>query len=165
MCSLDRIEISLTARSFDISGPAYQVLPEYLQETKYQTQTTKCGWQKGENTDLDFFPWAKQYPDKLSWFQTLMSVPRDGDWFDVVPFTDDIASVEPDRALFVDVGGSIGHQSRRLKAKYPNLPGRIIVQDLEEIVKAVQSMPAIEGVEFMTHNFFNPQPIIGMFMD
>lgn len=90
-----------------------------------------------------------------------MSVPREGDWFDVAPFTNEVASIGPDRVLFVDVGGSIGHQSARLRAKYPNLPGRVIVQDLEETIKAA---PPVEGVEFMTHNFFNPQPVIGVFM-
>ena len=90
-----------------------------------------------------------------------MSVPREGDWLDVVPFTEAAASVEPDRALFVDVGGSIGHQCARLKAKYPNLPGRIILQDLEE---TISNAPPIKGVEFMVHNFFNLQPVKGMFM-
>lgn len=113
------------------------------------------------NTDLDFFPWVKQHPEKLKWFQQLMSVPREGEWLDVVPFTEALASVEPDRVLFVDIGGSIGHQCARLKAKYPNLPGRIIVQDLEETIKAA---PPIDGVEFMVHDFFNPQPVKGMFM-
>ncbi|KAI4133410.1 MAG: hypothetical protein LQ347_002190 [Umbilicaria vellea] len=143
---------------FNISGPAYQVLPDFLGENKYQTRTAGNAWQKANNTDLEFFPWAKQYPEKLTWFQSLMSVPRDGDWLDMVDFTEAAASVVPDRALFVDVGGSIGHQCMRLKARYPCVPGRIIVQDLEESVKAAQP---IEGVEFMVHNFFNPQPIKG----
>lgn len=88
-----------------------------------------------------------------------MSVPRDGDWLDVVNFTEAAASVAPNRALFVDVGGNVGHQCMRLKARYLNVPGRIIVQDLEESVKAAQP---IEGVEFMVHNFFNPQPVKGI---
>lgn len=154
------LEILLTGQRFNISGPAYQVLPDFLGENKYQTRTAGNAWQKANNTDLEFFPWAKQYPEKLTWFQSLMSVPRDGDWLDMVDFTEAAASVVPDRALFVDVGGSIGHQCMRLKARYPCVPGRIIVQDLEESVKAAQP---IEGVEFMVHNFFNPQPIKGIF--
>jgi demethylsterigmatocystin 6-O-methyltransferase len=148
--------------SFSIGGPVYQAFPDYLQEIKYQTQSPdgKLTWHKGMNTDLGFFPWAKQHPDKLKWFQQLMSVPRDGDWLDVAPFTAELlASVESDTPLFVDVGGSIGHQSARLRARFPNLPGRVIVQDLEETVKAA---PAVTGVEFMAHNFFNPQPVKGM---
>lgn len=110
------------------------------------------------STELDFFPWAKQHPEKLKWFQNLMSVPRDGEWLDVVPFTEIAASVGPERALFVDVGGSVGHQSARLRAKHPDIPGRIVVQDLEETIKAA---PPTKGVEFMVHDFFKPQPIQG----
>jgi hypothetical protein len=89
-----------------------------------------------------------------------MSVPREGDWFDVAPFTQEVSPFNPERAHFVDVGGSIGHQCARLKAKYPNLPGRIILQDLPETIKAARP---IEGVEFMAHDFFKPQPVKGMF--
>jgi len=145
--------------SFDISGPAYQALPDHLKETNYQSNTGgKYAWHKGFNTELDFFPWASQYPNKLRWFQQLMSVPREGDWFDVAPFGKDGATIEPERAHFVDVGGSIGHQCARLTAKYPNFPGRIILQDLPETIKAARP---IEGVEFMAYDFFTPQPVKG----
>lgn len=77
---------------------------------------------------MDFFPYYKQYPEQLSYFQKLMSVPRDGDWLDVVSFAEETANVSSDRALFVDIGGSIGHQSKRLRFKYPTLSGRVIVQ-------------------------------------
>lgn len=85
-----------------------------------------------------------------------MSVPRDGDWLDVVQFDDHAKTVGSSRALFVDIGGNIGHQSARLRARYPDAPGRIIVQDLEETIQAARP---VEGVEFMVHDFFGPQPI------
>ncbi|KAH0175025.1 hypothetical protein KCU67_g468, partial [Aureobasidium melanogenum] len=132
---------------FNIGGPAYQALPEFLRENNYQTKTHgKCAWHKGFDTELDFFPWAKQNPDCLGWFQQLMSVPREA------------AGVSLDRLLFVDVGGSIGHQSARLRARYPEIQNRIIVQDLEETIKAA---PPVPGVEFMVHFFFKLQPVQG----
>lgn len=102
-----------------------------------------------------------QRPEKLIWFQQLMSVPREGDWFDVAPFAQDVAPMEQERAHFVDVGGSIGHQCARLKAKYPDLPGRIILQDLPATIKAAKP---IEGVEFMPYDFFTPQPVQGILL-
>ena len=125
---------------------------------KYQSHAVgKYAWQRAMHTDLDFFHWVKQYPENLKLFQQMMTV---GEWLDVVPFAKAAASVEPDSVLFVDVGGSIGHQCARLKTKYRNLPGRIIVQELEENIKAA---PQLEGVEFMIHDFFTPQPVSGMF--
>jgi demethylsterigmatocystin 6-O-methyltransferase len=91
-----------------------------------------------------------------------MSVPREGSWLDVVPFPDVATSMDSsDRAAFVDIGGNIGHQCARLKAKYPNLSGRVVLQDREETIK---NAPSIEGVEFMVHDFFTPQPVKGMYI-
>ncbi|KAL9599999.1 MAG: hypothetical protein Q9219_003468 [cf. Caloplaca sp. 3 TL-2023] len=140
----------------NIGGPVYQALPDFLPEQNFKTDTQgKFAWHKAMSTDLDFFPWAKQHPEKLGWFQKLMSVPRDGEWFDVIPFTNDSPV---DRAQFVDIGGNIGHQCRRLKAKYPDLKGRIICQDLEETIKSAP--PMVPGVEMMAHDFFLPQPVL-----
>ncbi|KAL8770158.1 MAG: hypothetical protein Q9209_004000 [Squamulea sp. 1 TL-2023] len=150
----DSIEGSLQY-IFNIGNPVYQAIPAFLQEKNFQANTNgEFAWHKASSTDLDFFPWAKQHPLQLSYFQKLMSVPRDGEWFDVVPFLDDCA---PDRAYFVDIGGNIGHQSRRLKAKYPSLPGRIICQDLPETIESAP--PMVAGVEMMPYDFFTPQPV------
>ena len=130
-----------------------------MQQTRFQTPPgTECAWQQSVKTDMDFFPYYKQRPEQLSYFQKLMSVPRDGEWFDVVPFAEEAANVSSDHALFVDIGGSIGHQSKRLRLKYPTLSGRVIVQDLPESVNV--ATPA-QGVEFMAYDFFTPQPVHG----
>jgi hypothetical protein len=136
-------------------------MPDCLQETKYHRETQgKSAWQKSMKTDLNFFGWMKQNPEGHKWFQQLIGVPRESEWFHAIPFAEEIRSARLDRIFFVDVGGSVGHQSAQLKDMYTSLQGRIIVQDLEEIIKAA---PPIEGIEFMTHDFFNPQPIKGMF--
>ncbi|KAL8667336.1 MAG: hypothetical protein Q9168_007294 [Polycauliona sp. 1 TL-2023] len=143
---------------FNIGNPVYQSLPTFLSTQNFQTDTRgKFAWHDSHNTDLDFFPWAKQHPQQLSYFQKLMSVPRDGEWFDVVPFSTDPATCQPDQAYFVDIGGNIGHQCRRLKAKYPSLPGRIICQDLPETISSAP--PVGEGVEMMPYDFFTEQPV------
>ncbi|KAI4267628.1 MAG: hypothetical protein L6R38_008170 [Xanthoria sp. 2 TBL-2021] len=143
---------------FNIGNPVYQAIPSFLQEQNFQTDTHgKFAWHKSTNTDLDFFPWAKQHPQQLSYFQKLMSVPRDGEWFDVVPFSTNPKYCKPDQAYFVDIGGNIGHQCRRLKAKCPTLPGRIICQDLPETIHSAP--PMVQGVEMMPYDFFTPQPV------
>lgn len=144
---------------FTIAIPAYLALPEFMRQTSFRTPPgTQCAWQQSVKTDMDWYPHYKQHPEQLSYFQKLMSVPRDGEWFDVVPFAEEAANVSPDHALFVDIGGNIGHQSKRLRSKYPTLPGRVIVQDLPESVNV--ATPA-QGVEFMPYDFFTPQPVHG----
>lgn len=130
-----------------------------MSQTNFSTPPgTKCAWQQSVKTDMDWFPYYKQHPEQLGYFQKLMSVPRDGEWFDVVPFAEEAANVSPERALFVDIGGNIGHQSKRLRSKYPTLPGRVIVQDLPETVNVAEPAP---GVEFSAYDFFTAQPVLG----
>ncbi|KAK3297914.1 O-methyltransferase-domain-containing protein [Chaetomium fimeti] len=113
-------------------------------------------------TDLDLYPWLKTQPRLLSAFQNLMTVDRGGDWIGCVDFSSSASGDDGDgdgeRTVFVDVGGNVGHQTRRLVAAHPALAGRVVVQDLPETVAAA---PAVEGVEFVAHDFFKPQPVRG----
>lgn len=79
-------------------------------------------------------------------------------WLDVFPFEDYSQNIVPKTPLFVDVGGGVGHQCISLRAKFPHLPGRIILQDQAMVV---QQAPATEGVETMAHDFWTEQPIKG----
>ncbi|KAF2420224.1 S-adenosyl-L-methionine-dependent methyltransferase [Tothia fuscella] len=148
--------------TFNISGPAYQAFPKFCQDHNYQNRTGgKFPWHAGAQTDLDFFPWAKQNPEGLQWFQQLMSVPREGDWLDVVPMadvTEQVLAADPERTVFVDVGGSVGHQCARLTTKLPQLKGHVVLQDLKE---TIDNVPAIDGVQAMAHDFFTPEPVKG----
>jgi hypothetical protein len=63
-----------------------------------------------------------------------------------------------DRVVFVDVGGNVGHQARRLVECHPHLAGRVVVEDLPE---TVATAPAVKGVKFLGHDFFTPQPVKG----
>ncbi|KAA8570871.1 hypothetical protein EYC84_000260 [Monilinia fructicola] len=141
--------------TFHIGGPTYQALPEFLEKQQYQNHTGgKLAWNMGANTDLDFFSWAQQNPQPLQWFQQLMSIPREGDWLDVVPT---ISEGKSDVVL-VDVGGGMGQQCARLAARFPELENRIVLQDRPETIKIA---PSIKGVKAMAHDFFTPQVVIG----
>ena len=78
-------------------------------------------------------------------------------WLSAYPI-EESAGLDPQRTLFVDVGGGAGWQCQELKQKHPDLSGRVILQDLQQMV--VHFKPT-EGVEAMEHDFFTPQPIKG----
>lgn len=65
--------------------------------------------------------------------------------------------------LFVDIGGSKGHQSIALRHRYPHLSGQVILQDLIYIIAQVQSdlLPGFERIETNEHDMFKPQSIKG----
>ena len=75
------------------------------------------------------------------------------------PVAERLSGIPKDEVLLVDVGGGLGHDLRAFKAKYPQVPGRLILQDLKEaIMQMPQSHPELET---QVHDFFNPQPVKG----
>ena len=73
-------------------------------------------------------------------------------------FTTGIRS-DPRAVLIVDVGGSHGHDLFKFKEQYPDLPGRLILQDLPETINSLSG--ELSGIEPMAYNFYVPQPIKG----
>ncbi|KAJ9637442.1 hypothetical protein H2204_004866 [Knufia peltigerae] len=66
---------------------------------------------------------------------------------------------EDDAVTIVDVGGGMGHVLELILQRNPGLPGRFVVQDVEEIVSLAD--PNEKAFEVMAHDFFTPQPIKG----
>ena len=60
--------------------------------------------------------------------------------------------------LLVDIGGGVGHQCKDLKARYPSLPGEVVVQDLQ-CAKDLEL--AGNGIRGMAYDFFEAQPVRG----
>ena len=144
--------------------PCWQVLPQFLAETKYQnpTESTHTPFQKAHGTDLVPFLWLQDKPIYLNNFGTWISASREGQniFLDVFPFEKEITSnSKPETPLFVDIGGGIGHQCVALKKKLPNTPGRVILQDLPPVIAHAMSA---EGIEPMVHDFTTEQPIKGI---
>jgi demethylsterigmatocystin 6-O-methyltransferase len=147
-------------------NPAIAELPDLLMDLKYADpeDNTNTGIQRAFKTDLPAFLWLQGDAEKVSYFQTYMATVRFGDkptFLDKYPVEEKITNLSPDRPLFVDVGGGFGSQAVAFKQKYPNLPGRIIFQDLPQTVEQVATPSGVEGVPY---DFFQPQGIKGMFI-
>ncbi|KAK4182409.1 S-adenosyl-L-methionine-dependent methyltransferase [Podospora australis] len=66
-----------------------------------------------------------------------------------------------DAVFLVDIGGSTGHDLVSLvDAHHPNLPGRLILQDLPEVVAgADKALLDEKRIEVMGYDFFTEQPV------
>lgn len=80
-------------------------------------------------------------------------------WMDVVDFKSLVKDSDAETPVFVDVGGGIGSQCALLKAKSPNLIGRVILQDLPVVIE--HHALSIDGVQKMAFDFWGEQPIKG----
>ena len=83
-------------------------------------------------------------------------------WSDLYPVEDRLgkgADTDANAVMMVDVGGGLGHQAAGLRKKFPQLPGRFVVQDLNALPP---DSDRVAGVEYEVHDFMKEQPIKGM---
>ena len=79
-------------------------------------------------------------------------------WLDVVDFSDFSKGLTPSDAAFVDVGGGNGQQCDALLKKFPDLRGRVVLQDTPNVLgKALQ----VERMEKMSYDYLTEQPVKG----
>jgi demethylsterigmatocystin 6-O-methyltransferase len=90
-----------------------------------------------------------------------MTAVHDGQktWLDAVEFKELVEGGTAETPIFVDVGGGIGSQCALLKTKLPDLPGRVILQDMPQAIDFALPTP---GVENTAVDFWGEQPIKGM---
>ena len=63
-----------------------------------------------------------------------------------------------DDVLLIDIGGGDGNELAQFKAAFPELKGRVILQELAHVVKRMSN----KSFEAMEHDWNKPQPIKGM---
>lgn len=155
------VAIKLILPSFDTIGPVLQELPDFLAETKYAdiTQNDKTALQKAFNTELPGFIWFPNQAERFGHFQQVMTVQRAGavSWLSAFPFKEELGDFQGE-TVFVDVGGGFGHQSLSVKGAFPDVKGKIVLQDLPQ---TLQFVPPMDDIEVMPHNFFEPQVVKG----
>ena len=69
---------------------------------------------------------------------------------------------EASHGVFVDIGGSLGPMSTQLARWFPNI--RCIVQDQPEVIAGAtipQDLKSSGRLQYMAHNFFEEQPVVG----
>ncbi|KAL4886398.1 O-methyltransferase-domain-containing protein [Aspergillus karnatakaensis] len=143
-------------------GPAVQAFPDFLVETDYAdiSDNSKTPFQKAFKTDLPSFAWLAQHPEQLAAMTEVMKAFQSDEWIKSLNEVDQVAleTDNSERVFFVDVGGGSGHQCLEVRDKYPNLKGRLVLQDLPEVVKDLTGIP---GVRIEGHNFFEEQTVRG----
>ncbi|KAJ5835419.1 Winged helix-turn-helix transcription repressor DNA-binding [Penicillium robsamsonii] len=143
-------------------------LPAFLKKNNYQNPTspTDTAFQMGYETDMGFFGHVQQEPITAKQFNEHMSVYAQGRarWMDhgFYPVQEklvDGVTIGDDDVLLVDVGGSFGHDLSDFRRKWPGAPGRLVLQDLPEVVVSVNNLHP--SIDVTGHDFFTEQPVKG----
>lgn len=144
-------------------------MPSFLRGTGYKNpqDELKTVFQTAWNAPgVHQFAWFSKHPENLRFFNDYMATRRQPavSWLSVYPVLEELGdwkAFDPGRPVYVNVGGGIGHQCKQFRDKFPELPGRVILQDLPHTVAEALSTP---GVENMAHDFFKPQLVKGKFL-
>ena len=144
---------------------AWQYLPEFLRERGHEEPSDgrDCAFNLAFRTNEPFFDFLTKNPKFLERFNSYMTSQRQGrqSWLEFFPLERELMtgfSGKDNAVMLVDVGGGYGQEIQEIKKKYPDLPGRMILQDLPETINQVTAAP---NTEAMPYNFFTPQLIRG----
>lgn len=151
---------------YDWGLPTLVKGPDYYESTGFccPSDYRDTPFQRAFNTDLGFYEYLAQRPDASRNFQVYMSAlqKRSLQWVDWFPvqeqIIDNFESTDGSDVLLIDIGGGDGHYIRAFHEKFPQAPGRLILQDLQE-----PDGPQGPGkhIEYQKYSFFDPQPIKG----
>ncbi|KAL1799816.1 hypothetical protein ACET3X_000158 [Alternaria dauci] len=140
--------------------PVMHALSGYLKEHKYQdiTNPKDLPFHVAMKTDLTPFEWMKQDGEQMKALGHIMVLDSANSWVSSYPAQQVVGGFEPadESALLVDIGGGFGQHSVAFKKKFPEILGRIVVQD---VPSTLAHAPKADGIEFQTHDFFTQQPI------
>ncbi|KAL4947184.1 S-adenosyl-L-methionine-dependent methyltransferase [Aspergillus filifer] len=156
--------------------PISASLNDYLASTGYQNPSNayKGPLQFTRRTTAHYFDWLASNPEAQEAFNTTMGLLRvmSDRWFELYPVVErldieqnpgDIESGkgkegDENRVLLVDVGGNKGDEILAFRRAFPDLPGRLVLQDIPAVASGIfQSLG--DNIEVMPHDMFDPQPV------
>ncbi|KAI1164113.1 S-adenosyl-L-methionine-dependent methyltransferase [Nemania serpens] len=155
---------------FQVLSRVFLAVPQFLKEVNYKSTTNPnfCAWNIAHATSEPPWKWLQSYPQLAKATGEWMAAHRDGlpTFLDAVNFEQEFVQDTTDTTpLLVDVGGGVGHQCLAFRLRYPAIPGRVILQDLDNVVALAESSPLPgfrdSGIEAQVHDFFAPQPVKG----
>lgn len=145
--------------------PLYSKAPEYFRERGFQTpvESNKGLFQYVNNTEESMWSLLIKNPEHINDFHVHMAGRRAHwpnwiDWFPVPECIIDGYEDEEGGILLVDVAGGRGHDLKKFQAKFPHAPGRLIVEDLPQVLEGISLSP---GIECQPMDLFEPQPVKG----
>ncbi|PWY84759.1 S-adenosyl-L-methionine-dependent methyltransferase [Aspergillus heteromorphus CBS 117.55] len=168
---VNRTSIGVVESLFLEFLPAVQKTPEYLASTGYQNPEDPLFAPLQYTNDMteDGFAWLCQHPDALARFNNFMEGqradrPHWADWFPVADRVLAQADPDPERALIVDIGAGRGHDLLGFQSRFPDSPGKLILEDLPLVIDEVQGARDLDaaGIVPVKYNFFTErQPVKG----
>ena len=154
---------------YDFLGLGIYTMPSFLETIQYRNPIDygNGAFQYGHRTKLGPFEYVKADPERLKVYNSAMqSLATVGDARKAAgsfPY-DQLGNegVSDTEVLIVDVGGGRGQALKAIREVFPHLKGKMVLQDVSDVVEDAKSSGLPSFIEPMATSFFEPQPIKGM---
>ena len=156
---------------YDFVGKALYMMPRFFKASGYHNPTdyNHSPFQYGHDTSLGIWEYLKEDPERSRLFnsgmQSLAGI--GGKDTSVGPYRFNLElgleDINEEDVAIVDVAGGRGHTLEAIKATFPDLKGRMVLQDVGDVIEDAKATGLSSGIEPMAASFFEPQPIVGMF--
>ncbi len=154
---------------YDFAGLAVYSLPEFLASTDWRnpTEYDRSAFQYGHHTDLGLWEYLKQDPERTKVFnsgmRSLTTIGGSSKSAGAYPFAEELAKelVTDTDVLIVDVGGGRGQALESIKASFPQLKGRMILQDVQDVIDDARTGGLAKHIEPQVASFFDGQQVKG----
>lgn len=140
----------------------------YASKTGYKEpdSVTDGAFQYAYDTPLNFFaylqanhPYGPQFNHHMGGYRQGRPSWMDPDFFPVKEQLIKGAKSDAEAAFLVDIGGNIGHDLAEFAGKHPDVPGRLVLQDLPVVLGQINSLD--DKIERMPYDFYTEQPLKG----
>lgn len=139
-------------------------MPDFFRANGYKNPTdarnAPCGlaWNCKGQSYFEFMsnPGNERLAKAFNATMELQKSKDEESFIEAYPAMERLKQDDPDRVLFVDVGGGLGHQVRKFGERYPSLPGKLVLEDLPEVIDQAVNVP--ETITKIAYDFFTPQP-------
>jgi hypothetical protein len=147
--------------------PTLIKIPEFLEKINFRNPegANNTVFNYAENFPGTIWDWFAKDPETLDITNTFMEADRGSrpSWVDWFPVQEQLLNgfdANQSDVLFVDMAGGRGHDIQSLRRRFPETPGRFILEDQPHVIDDVLDLdPSIEKMKF---NLFDVQPIHGM---
>jgi hypothetical protein len=155
---------------FDCAAPSFAQMPAYLRNTKFQNPENAIDgpFQYANQHEGHAFSWLTAHPEVFQAFHGYVHALRihRPSWTDMYPAKERLVEglkLEGDASALVDIGGGVGQILQDFRKAVPEYKGRLVLQELEEVIGAATAMGVGEDkrIELQVHDFFGPQSIKG----
>lgn len=157
------------AQMYDFLGLGVYAMPHFLASTQYQNPTcyNYGAFQFAHRTRLGFWEYLKENPERMKLFnggmRSLATISGAARSAGPYPFEEELGreEIRDTDVAIVDVGGGRGQALESIKSAYPGLKGRMLLQDVGDVIEDARSSGLPSFIEPMAASFFERQPVPG----